>query len=186
METNSVGTEMPRYKSHKEVWALKIKSIVFDSDLAKETNRETDGSATIIPEEAGYAPFKVNHEYCNKHKPQAGGYYVVYEGGYKSWSPADAFEDGYKPSKFESMNFGQAIEALKEGKSVQRKGWNGKGLCLKLQVPDENSKMTLPYVFMSYPSTPASDTAPANHINANVPWLASQTDMLSEDWCIVE
>lgn len=86
--------EMPKYQSHKKVWALKIKSIVFDSDLAIETNRETDGSATITPEEDGYAPFKVNHEYCHKHKPQAGGYYVVYEGGYKSWSPADVFEAG--------------------------------------------------------------------------------------------
>jgi Protein of unknown function (DUF2829) len=84
------------------------------------------------------------------------------------------------------MNFGQAIEALKEGKKVSRSGWNGKGLCLELQVPDEHSKMTLPYIYMSYPSTPASDTAPENHINARVPWLASQTDMLSEDWGIIE
>ena len=84
------------------------------------------------------------------------------------------------------MNFGQAIEALKNGKKVARKGWNGKGLCIELQVPDQDSKMTLPYLYMSYPSTPASESAPANHINARVPWLASQTDMLAEDWCIVE
>lgn len=87
--------EMPKYKSHKIVWALKIKSIVFDSDLANETNRETDGSAIITPEEEGYATFKVNHEYCHKHKPKTGGYYVAYDGGYTSWSPADAFESGY-------------------------------------------------------------------------------------------
>lgn len=83
------------------------------------------------------------------------------------------------------MHFGQAIEALKAGKRVAREGWNGKGLSLELQRPDENSKMTLPYIFMAYPSTPASDSAPADHINARVPWLASQTDMLAEDWAEV-
>lgn len=81
-----------------------------------------------------------------------------------------------------AMTFGAAIEALKAGKRVARSGWNGKGLHLELQRPDEYSKMTLPYIFLAYPSTPASDTAPQNHINARVPWLASQTDMLAEDW----
>lgn len=84
------------------------------------------------------------------------------------------------------MNFGQAIEALKQGSKCAREGWNGKGLTVELQVPDAHSKMTLPYIFMNYPSTPASDTAPNNHINAKVPWLASQTDMLAEDWQIVQ
>ena len=84
------------------------------------------------------------------------------------------------------LNFGDAIEALKDGLKVARKGWNGKGLSIELQRPDEHSKMTLPYLFMNYPATPASDTAPTNHINAKVPWLASQTDMLAEDWTIVE
>ena len=67
----------------------------FDSKLASEENRETDGSAIITPEEEGYAPFKVNHEYVRKHNPQVGGYYVVYKDGYKSWSPAEVFEKGY-------------------------------------------------------------------------------------------
>lgn len=86
----------------------------------------------------------------------------------------------------ENRSFGWAIEQLKAGNKVARSGWNGKGLWLELQVPDEHSKMTLPYIFMAYPSTPASKTAPANHANARVPWLASQTDMLSDDWEIVE
>ena len=82
--------EMPKYKRHKEVWALKIKSIA--KELAEY--REIDGSATITPEEEGYEPFKVSSEYMNKHQPEVGGYYVVYEDGYKSFSPADAFEKG--------------------------------------------------------------------------------------------
>lgn len=87
--------EMPKYRCHKEVWGLKIAKIEKDSDLAKETDRETDGSAMITPSKQGYAPFKVDHAYMVKHKPFVGGYYVVYEGGYKSFSPADAFESGY-------------------------------------------------------------------------------------------
>ena len=90
--------EMPRYKCHKEVWALKIKAIARDSDKAREEQRETDGSAMITPEENGYAPFKVDAAYMHKHKPEVGGYYVVYADGYKSFSPTKAFEDGYSPA----------------------------------------------------------------------------------------
>lgn len=89
------GREMPRYRSHNQVWALRIARIEYDSDDAKLEDRETDGSAIITPIEEGYAPFKVDHAYVHKHKPQVGGYYVVHQDGYKSWSPADAFEDGY-------------------------------------------------------------------------------------------
>lgn len=71
------------------------------------------------------------------------------------------------------MNFGQAIECLKNRSRVARLGWNGKGMWLELQVPDANSKMTLPYIYMS---TAQGDL---------VPWLASQADMLTEDWQIV-
>lgn len=77
------------------------------------------------------------------------------------------------------MNFGQAIEVLKAGGAVCRTGWNGAGLWLKLQRPDVNSKMTLPYVYMGYP-----DDA-KNTPGARVPWSASQTDMLAEDWQVV-
>lgn len=87
----SVSVEMPKYRSHKEVWALKIKSIVRDGE---GENRESDGSAIITPEEEGYAPFRVEGGYLHKHKPQVGGYYVVYKDGYKSFSPAEAFEEG--------------------------------------------------------------------------------------------
>lgn len=87
--------ELPRYKCFKEVWALKIGKIEYDSENAKKTNRETDGSALLYPEEEGYAPIKVDYEYIRKHNPQSGGYYVVYKDGYKSFSPAAAFEEGY-------------------------------------------------------------------------------------------
>lgn len=49
----------------------------------------------ITPAEEGFAPFKVDNAYFMKHRPQVGGYYVVYDDGYKSFSPAKAFEEGY-------------------------------------------------------------------------------------------
>ena len=52
---------------------------------------------------------------------------------------------------------------------------------LALQIPDENSKMTLPYVYIEYPVG-----HPAYPQGSRVPWLASQTDLLSEDWELVD
>jgi len=71
------------------------------------------------------------------------------------------------------MNTGVAIESLKIGARVARAGWNGKNMYLELQVPDANSKMTLPYVYMF--------TAQGD----KVPWLCCQTDLLAEDWEVV-
>ena len=84
--TMSVDRQLPQYQSHKKVWALKIKQVEL---------RPANGHI-IHPEDEGYAPFAVSDEYVQKHNPQAGGYYVVYEDGYKSWSPAEAFLGGYK------------------------------------------------------------------------------------------
>jgi hypothetical protein len=72
------------------------------------------------------------------------------------------------------LNFGQALEELKAGNRVARSGWNGKGMWLELQVPDAHSKMTLPYIYMK---TAQDDL---------VPWLASQTDVLAEDWSVAD
>jgi hypothetical protein len=81
------------------------------------------------------------------------------------------------------MNFGQAIEKLKEGKKVTRKGWNGKGIFIELQVPDEHSKMTQPYIYID---TLGLQTVNPNAPKGRVPWLASQTDMLAEDWEVLQ
>lgn len=81
----------------------------------------------------------------------------------------------------EKHEFGWAIDALKRGHKVRRAGWNGKGMWLKLQVPDQFSKMTLTYIYIEYPvgSIPYPE-------GSRVPWVASQTDMLSDDWEWVE
>lgn len=71
------------------------------------------------------------------------------------------------------MNFGDALVMLKEGQKVCRFGWNGKGMWIELQKPTNLSKMTLPYIFMKTVD------------DQLVPWLASQTDILAEDWMVI-
>lgn len=92
----NVSIEMPKYKCHKEVHALKIWHIEFDYEAAARENRETDGSATLVPANKKYAPVKVNGAFVRSKMPHEGGYYVIYEDGYASFSPAKEFEDGYK------------------------------------------------------------------------------------------
>lgn len=115
--------------------------------------------------------------------------------GYVSWSPADVFDRAYRRTT--GMTFGLAIEALKAGHKVARAGWNGKGMWLVLVLPvspehtealgtqnpsgfyafingSEHPFATLPFIAMKTAT------------NELVPWLASQTDMLSEDWEIVK
>lgn len=70
-------------------------------------------------------------------------------------------------------DFGWALDMLRNRFKVAREGWNGKNQYLELQVPDENSKMTLPYIYIR---TVQGDL---------VPWLASQTDLLATDWTLI-
>lgn len=57
--------------------------------------------------------------------------------GYVSWSPKEVFEKAYRPVL--GLNFGLAIEALKQGKKVSRSGWNGKGMHLQLVKPPQSA-----------------------------------------------
>jgi hypothetical protein len=70
----------------------------------------------------------------------------------------------------ENNDFGDVLSHLKRGFRAHRAGWNGKGMWIELQTPTKASKMTLPFIFMK---TAQGDL---------VPWLASQTDLLAEDW----
>lgn len=104
MSENEAQRELPKYKCHKEVHALKIKAVDIHRPTVAELDRILSGFANdgdsqagtfIIPEDAGYARFRVDDEYASKHDPKPGGYFVVYDDGYKSYSPCKAFEDGY-------------------------------------------------------------------------------------------
>ena len=80
-------------------------------------------------------------------------------------------------------NFGWALVMLKAGKRVSRAGWNGTGIFLELQVPDANSKMSGPYIFID-----TTGLQTDNHVapRTRVPWVASHTDLLFHDWGLVE
>lgn len=80
------------------------------------------------------------------------------------------------------FGFGGALNRLKGGECVSRQGWNGKGMSLELQTPDEHSKMNLPYIYMNIPKY--SEDGSLLHTN-RIPWLASQTDLLADDWYLV-
>lgn len=85
--------EMPRYKCHKEVQALKIKSVEWECQPWQGIQ---SGPATLTFEDERYAPLMVGRQYTARNmKLAAGGYYVVYDDGYQSYSPAEAFEAGY-------------------------------------------------------------------------------------------
>ena len=81
--------------------------------------------------------------------------------------------------KVTNMDFGEALNELKDGNRVYRAGWNGVGMWLELQMPDEYSKMTVPYIYIEYPVNPKHHAYPNG---SRCPWFASQTDVLSEDW----
>lgn len=68
------------------------------------------------------------------------------------------------------LSFEGALAALKQGMRLMRTGWNGNNMYIELQIPTTASKMTLPYIYMQ---TAQGDL---------VPWLASQSDILAEDW----
>lgn len=127
--------------------------------------------------------------------PADEGYLTDNGSGHIQWQPKDVFEDGFAP--FDGMDFGMAIAAMKLGKKVARKGWNGKGMWLSLSggmvgrvVQAEKfwsqanhdyaeslggQATVLPCITMK--------TATGEILMG---WLASQTDMLAEDWVVVE
>jgi hypothetical protein len=115
---SDIMRQLPLYVCHKKVWALKIAaivreelptfsrptcrgSIVFGSACGHcercewEKKHGQGMSTTIFPADEGFGAFTVDADYVAKHKPHAGGYYVQYADGYTSFSPAQAFEEGY-------------------------------------------------------------------------------------------
>ena len=132
------------------------------------------------------APWEVNQQRIKDATSCEDGYKVINPDGYASWSPKDVFEAAYRETS--GMNFGLAIEAAKKGKRIARAGWNGKGMFL-YYVPaaaypptTDVAKEAFGGENVPYGAYIAMKTAQGNV----VPWLASQTDMLADDWYIVE
>lgn len=95
----TVPSPLRRYRCHKEVEAFKIREILSTAKMGDES----DGSAILTADNGGRVT--VTAEYMRKHRPQIGGYFVSYEDGYQSFSPAKAFDEGYAP-----MQFGSGIQ----------------------------------------------------------------------------
>ena len=118
------------------------------------------------------------------HKAGEDGYKVRYPDGYESWSPKDVFEEAYRPT--DCMSFGLAIEAMKKGKKVARRGWNGKNQHIELAT--RISYMTAEGVFVNVEHEAIGNKAIAfcGTSGVQMGWLASQADMLADDWEVVE
>lgn len=126
------------------------------------------------------------------------GYMVVYvdSDDYVSWSPKDVFDRAYR-SCDDGMTFGGALELLKMGFKVARKGWNGKGMFIYLQDGSypyfHQLKEDVQRKLVDSNCTNDSGVVTiCPHIDMKaadgsivIGWLASQTDMLADDWVVV-
>lgn len=112
------------------------------------------------------------------------GYRVRYSDGYESWSPKDVFEEAYRPT--DGMSFGLAIEAAKRGKRIRRAGWNGKGQHVELATCIGYKNADGLCVNVEHEAIGNQALAFVGTSGVQLGWLASQADMLADDWCIVE
>jgi hypothetical protein len=119
----------------------------------------------------------------NQEKDGKAGYAVKYEDGYISWSPAEAFESAYREVEGDkqALTFGDAIHMLKLGKKVARAGWNGKGMWIGMHKEHGTFVREECGTSLQYADFIVMKTAD----NKLVPWLASQTDVLAEDWRVI-
>lgn len=112
------------------------------------------------------------------------GYKVRYPDGYESWSPKDVFEEAYRPT--DGMSFGLAIEAVKRGKKVARAGWNGKNQHIELATSISYISPDGTVVNVKHDAIGNKAIAFCGTSGVQMGWLASQADMLADDWAIVE
>lgn len=125
------------------------------------------------------------------------GYLVVYNDGYRSWSPKSVFDAAYR--KLDEMDFGVVIEVLKLGFAVRRKGWNGKGLFIVKQIPSHIEGGIIPKM-QSLPQSAKNilmsrENAHIDYTNQMLiinldgradSWVPSSSDLFAEDWEVVE
>ena len=200
MNTETVGTGKPwtppmaHYVGTKELKARPMTRGNYNNyrDWAMPENENPDDEGYLVEYMDGGKPNDERHK------------------GYISWSPKDVFEKAYSVNG--RLTFGAAIEALKQGKRVQRSGWNGKGLFIFMQVPSEVPMEVVPKMsslpqsvkdeferrFTSGEKREGVDPIENNTIkyknqlamvypdNTIYGWVASPSDVLEEDWVILD
>lgn len=112
------------------------------------------------------------------------GYRVEYADGYLSWSPKEVFEEAYRQT--DHMNFGLAIEAAKKGKKIARAGWNGKNQYVELATCISYRNAAGEDINVNHDAIGNKALAFVGTSGVQMGWLASQADMLADDWQIVE
>lgn len=116
--------------------------------------------------------------------PNDDGYLVKYSDSYVSWSPKAAFEEAYRQTG--CMSFGLAIEAVKAGKSVARAGWNGKNQHIELATGISYKNLDGVVVNVEHDAIGNQAIAFCGTSGVQMGWLASQADMLADDWLVLE
>jgi hypothetical protein len=109
------------------------------------------------------------------------GYAIKYQDGYLSWCPKEVYERDYQP--INAMSFGHAVHALKAGHKVARAGWNGKGMWLGLVTGYNCLKGPATTAALGCELLPWIGMKTAD--NKFIPWLASQADVLADDWQVL-
>lgn len=112
------------------------------------------------------------------------GYRIEYADGYLSWSPKAVFEEAYRQT--DHMNFGLAIEAAKKGKKIARAGWNGKNQYVELATCISYRNAAGGDINVNHDAIGNKALAFVGTSGVQMGWLASQADMLADDWRIVE
>lgn len=137
------------------------------------------------PSDEGYLVEYVDGGQANHHKHP----------GYISWSPKDVFERAYRPSS--GLDFGDALRAVKAGQRIARAGWNGKDMWVALSGPLEGRRIPANAFWSKHNAEYASETIDGHATvlpsltmktaggEILMGWLASQTDMLAEDWVVL-
>ena len=141
------------------------------------------GSDKAVVVEHGSPDFEYTREFPVVSRED--GYKVIYPDGYESWSPKNVFEEAYRPTN--AMNFGLAIEAAKKGKKIARLNWNGKNQYVFLARVEHFSTDADLSAFAGTDVEVHDTLVIKTAQDVFQPgWLASQSDMLADDWYIVE
>lgn len=174
---------MNRYQCHKIVQAAKVVDIGPYNDEGSRSLALDNGDSVTVWRESQFKNTEI------------GDYYVVYTDGYASVSPSEAFEAGYRLLRDGDMSFGGAIIALKAGMRVARAGWNGKGMWLSLSC-GETRDVPAAGFWSPHNAQHAIEQGGTAKVLPSITmktatgeilmgWLASQTDMLADDWLVV-
>lgn len=182
-------TELPLYQSHKIVGAAKI------TDINPIDLGAAGGVLQLVLALPGGDKKVVSYVPAGKKPiPEIGWYFIQYEDSYDSTSPAEAFESGYAKLDILSdpastlFDYSRALRLLKLGKSLARKGWNGKDMFIFLVSGSQFVVNRAPLLGIFPAGTPISywPHIDIKNVDGSIAvWVPSITDQMAEDWFTV-